>query len=215
MPNSRVPALSILVLIATVHAAPAQPSFDCSRALTATERQICGRDHLSSLDREMATLYGSVVGSGDARLRVAIGLWQKTWLRQRDICGADATCIDRQYRGRIAELRAVNGAAGGGPSTASQTRRRVLADGTLVVREPGKGTRRWQAEKRRYQRKSQVAGDGRDWALAYGDILLTILANLLSEENLSTYLGTESGLHGNALVDYRLQWVAELTAAGS
>lgn len=50
-------SLSAFFFLAPIGAAQAQPSFNCQRATTAVEREICGNSRLSGLDRQMARAY--------------------------------------------------------------------------------------------------------------------------------------------------------------
>lgn len=85
-------------------AAETQPSFDCAKATTKVEREICGEyaSDLRAADRDIAILYkraksidSGVVGS------------QRAWLKQRNRCGADeypSDCIRKSYGDRKGQL---------------------------------------------------------------------------------------------------------------
>jgi len=78
------------------------PSFDCSKVTDATARTICSNDELSQLDRQMAALYFARAQSPDdttARDE------QRTWLHDRDQCGADVICLRKVYAARIQQLQ--------------------------------------------------------------------------------------------------------------
>lgn len=87
------------------HIAPAsaepRASFDCTRARTAVERQICAPDsaYLRQLDAELAGLYRRALAADSA-----VAGEQQAWLRERDRCGADGNCLDSRYRARIGRL---------------------------------------------------------------------------------------------------------------
>ena len=79
-------------------------SFDCGRGRTATERAICDSRPLNDRDVKMVVLYDIVrrvvpMGSRGAQMDR-----QAAWLRERNRCGADRTCIGRAYDRRIGEL---------------------------------------------------------------------------------------------------------------
>ena len=81
--------------------AKVNPSFDCSKATTRSERSICGSERLSAADAEMARVYESAIsetGDKDA-LRTA----QRAWRRERDRCNDDK-CLMNAYQTRMAEL---------------------------------------------------------------------------------------------------------------
>lgn len=79
-------------------------SFDCSRAATAVEHTICEDRTLSALDDEMALDYRAALKRTSGAAKSGIRSEQKTWLRQRNACASDASCIDTAYRVRIQRL---------------------------------------------------------------------------------------------------------------
>ena len=101
------------------------PSFDCARVAAHTAAgRICGDAALAELDLRMASTYAlaaRAVNRDNPHPRTS----QRAWLKTRDRCaraGAPEpnTCIARQYRMRIAELRARYGlAAQSGQATLS------------------------------------------------------------------------------------------------
>ena len=99
-------ALPAAGLLAALGAAPpaAAQSFDCARAGTEVERTICAEPRLARLDLVLADAYAQArARAGDGAERLAAD--QRVWLLRRDRC-ADADCIARAYRERIASLRA-------------------------------------------------------------------------------------------------------------
>ena len=88
---------ALAAVLFALAALPAAAQSWCSAAnLNVTEQAICDDVILSDLDVEMAALYAQVKAPG-----------QRTWLRNRNACGADIFCIESAYRTRIAELRAI------------------------------------------------------------------------------------------------------------
>lgn len=96
-----------------VSGAPAEAaSFNCAKAAKPDEKAICDSTKLSDLDVEMATLY---------RVRMEIPMLmgargaaqdeQRAFLVQRGKCGANASCIEAAYKGRIATLNQTISAA--------------------------------------------------------------------------------------------------------
>jgi uncharacterized protein len=92
-------AISLILAVATIAVstlAHAQSWCSASR-LNSTERAICSNSELKALDRRLVSLYGQAKARGkDAG--------QVHWLRTRNSCGTDETCIQRSYRSRIATL---------------------------------------------------------------------------------------------------------------
>jgi uncharacterized protein len=76
-----VTVAAVLLACSSARSAPPGPSFDCSRAATVVEKQICRTPQLSDLDRDIAQLYVQaldVLGAVDAdALRTDQGLWPK------------------------------------------------------------------------------------------------------------------------------------------
>lgn len=101
------PALLAIILNALLlntnfaHAA----SFDCAKASKPDEIAICKSQRLSDLDVKMATLYGvrmeipMMMGA-----RGAAQDEQRAFLKEREACGGDDTCIENAYTTRIGEL---------------------------------------------------------------------------------------------------------------
>ena len=98
-------ALGGMTLILPTAASAA--SFDCRRAGTATERTICGNLGLNDRDVRMAQLYDIVRRLVPMGTRGAIMDRQTVWLRERNRCGGDRTCIGQAYDRRIRELNRV------------------------------------------------------------------------------------------------------------
>ena len=76
-------AAALLLSVGSVRAAP---SFDCRRAATVVERQICRTPYLGDLDRDIAQLYARALDAlspGDAD---ALRTDQRLWLKVRDEC---------------------------------------------------------------------------------------------------------------------------------
>lgn len=101
------PAIALAALMAPV-TAPAQPSFDCGAARTATERAICASPDLASLEMRMVGVYDDLadrIGEAEAR-RIA-----DIQLERRQACNGDAACIERQLLTTIGIFRAEAAAA--------------------------------------------------------------------------------------------------------
>jgi len=68
------------------HAADAGPSFDCRRASTPVEHEICRTAYLAAYDRQIAALYAQALGLLDAADADALRTDQRLWLKVRDDC---------------------------------------------------------------------------------------------------------------------------------
>jgi uncharacterized protein len=116
-------AILLVVAAATLvpgaaHAANTAPSFDCRRASTAVEREICRKPQLAAFDREIAVLYARALGLLDAADMDALRADQRLWLKVRDECNyqipanpAATTdvegCLADTMASRVAELQKV------------------------------------------------------------------------------------------------------------
>jgi uncharacterized protein YecT (DUF1311 family) len=114
--------LIVLGVAAAMAGAPrplqAAPSFDCKRAASIAEKEICGLPELEGLDRDIAASFTqalAVLNAADADLLRAD---QRAWLKTRDACGdlihgdppiyADVFgCLREQMTARAAKLRAI------------------------------------------------------------------------------------------------------------
>ncbi|MDQ2105139.1 lysozyme inhibitor LprI family protein [Azospirillum isscasi] len=103
------PALLALGLLALPSAATAA-GFPCSKANTPTEKAICADPALSALDDRLSASYRAALDrlSGaspeEGAAGAAVKTDQRAWLRERDSCGADPSCLRRAYEGRVAVL---------------------------------------------------------------------------------------------------------------
>ena len=90
----------------------ARPSFDCARAVAPSARTICGSTPLAQLDAEMAAAYVAAKAGLPAEQQAKIAAEQHEWLRRRNGCGADASCLDRAMAERISQLQTSAATAG-------------------------------------------------------------------------------------------------------
>jgi uncharacterized protein len=74
------------ILPAGARADDAAPSFDCSKASTAVEREICRKPELAGYDRQIADLYAQALGLLHAEDAGQLRTDQQLWLRLRDEC---------------------------------------------------------------------------------------------------------------------------------
>ena len=65
----------------------AAPSFDCGRAASVVEKEICAISEFADLDNRIANLYAQAQTIVSARDAEALRADQRVWLRERDACG--------------------------------------------------------------------------------------------------------------------------------
>ncbi len=85
------------------------PSFNCAENLMRTEQVICGSRRLSQLDVTMTQIYTLLYNRLSRRQGSALRNTQRQWLRTRNGCGANASCIENAYVTRIQQLRGMGG----------------------------------------------------------------------------------------------------------
>lgn len=89
-----------------VHSSPIvsyRPGWCNSSGLNPTEQTICATQFLHIFDNQIIEYYRSIYGPGPLNAE------QLAWLRVRNSCGRDASCIRSQYRWRIDELAQIRG----------------------------------------------------------------------------------------------------------
>jgi len=99
---------SILVLSRVSADAKPKPSFNCSKATTPTEKAICGSIELASFDLSVAESYkknirGFTEGKDPSAVK-RVKASQKTWLKKRDACGANAACLKKTMEEQLEVL---------------------------------------------------------------------------------------------------------------
>ncbi|PWC10119.1 lysozyme inhibitor LprI family protein [Brenneria corticis] len=87
--------------------APA-PSFDCAKASNETEKAICGDRELASYDvsvKRSFDFFRQQAGEvGNSGLQQQITQEQKSWLRERNVCGKDKACLKTAMQNRLEAL---------------------------------------------------------------------------------------------------------------
>ncbi|WP_080091875.1 lysozyme inhibitor LprI family protein [Salmonella enterica] len=79
-------------------------SFDCQKAQAADEKAICAHLTLNDKDVEMHTKYQFLKGLFAMGSRDALQDAQQSWLKQRQQCKADVTCLTKAYNERLKQL---------------------------------------------------------------------------------------------------------------
>ena len=122
------------------------PGFDCKKAATAVEKEICRVPDLIQFDGMIARYYAALMAIDMGGQNERIRQDQLAWLRQREGCASrsgDALfeCVWKSSRERLVELAAINhrrlAAAGTAPAPISgdYRYRQQGASGTLLLLE--------------------------------------------------------------------------------
>jgi uncharacterized protein len=80
-------------------------SFDCTRARLPDEKTICASRQLSEMDVAMAVRFQMLTGLVAMGTRGDMQDEQQAWLKSRQACGRDESCLLTAYRRRIATLK--------------------------------------------------------------------------------------------------------------
>ncbi len=79
-------------------------SFNCNKAATLVENEICSNTTLSKLDDALKQNYdGALATNIGAEAMQHLKKTQRQWLKERDACKT-AACIEQKYRQRIDAL---------------------------------------------------------------------------------------------------------------
>lgn len=80
-------------------------SFDCAKSdLKADEKAICDNRNLNDLDVKMVTTFELMAGLLPMGNRGELQDQQSAWLKTRQACNADVTCIGNAYDARLKQL---------------------------------------------------------------------------------------------------------------
>lgn len=82
-------------------------SFDCAKAKAPDEKAICTDHRLNDLDIEMSIKYHFLRGLFAMGISGEMHGSQKAWLKQRQKCKGDKTCLLQSYHQRINQLDTV------------------------------------------------------------------------------------------------------------
>ncbi|MBO9436381.1 DUF1311 domain-containing protein [Ruegeria sp. R13_0] len=95
--------LSLIVITINPVSGHAQ-SFDCTKATTAIEMQICSDPNAGRLDSELASVYDSLSSSLSDTQRAHLRDVQRQWLKERDACDPNTVCVVNSYLERLEKL---------------------------------------------------------------------------------------------------------------
>lgn len=96
-----------LILSVSVHAVPPEgPSFNCSKALSLSEKAICASAALSHLDFRLGQMWKKMLEDFDLDdgQTAQIKSDQRAWLIRRNECKQSAKCIGELYQDRLSVL---------------------------------------------------------------------------------------------------------------
>jgi len=121
-------AVTFFSLISFVHAA----SFDCAKAGTAIERQICSDGYLNGLDDILGANYKKMMAANiGSRAQDNLKSTQMQWLASRNRC-QDRQCLVNAYKVRIEEICAYPVLSGMHPSCGTPDDYKHLDAGDLI-----------------------------------------------------------------------------------
>lgn len=92
-----------LIGSALAFVASASPSYDCAKALSVAEKEICRVPDLQWFDRQLARLY-KVARDQEGANRDALLAQQRAFIVKREACRAKFDCLMQAYQTRLAEL---------------------------------------------------------------------------------------------------------------
>ena len=99
------PKCAILVaLLMTLATQAWAQSFDCNKASNETEETICHDGEFSALDEIMHRVYWASFEHVGWLSETQIRQSQREWIRERNRCGNESSCIYSSYSSRIHEL---------------------------------------------------------------------------------------------------------------
>ena len=101
-----LPAAICVAGVALFWSLPAQAqSFSCADADKPAEFAVCNNENLLTLDEKLGTVFTTAyVKATTAPQRQSVTREQSEWLKARNACGADFTCLDLRYREQINRL---------------------------------------------------------------------------------------------------------------
>ncbi len=110
-----IPAFAALLL--ALAGLPVQAaSFNCEKAEAADEKAICADRELNDEDVAMSVLYTQLKSLLAMGARGNLEDAQVTWLKRRQACGSERSCLSKAYADRLFQLRAAfDGIAKRGP----------------------------------------------------------------------------------------------------
>ncbi len=78
---------------------------DCTKAANAVEKTICANTALYELDTQMGEVYRNLM-KASVETRAQLKSTQRLWLKTRNECAEDVSCLDQRYREQLKSLQA-------------------------------------------------------------------------------------------------------------
>lgn len=107
MKSTRLITFTLLIIGLNTTALSNHPSFDCRKAKTTTEKEICANPTLAKLDSDLASAYITLKNHPTDRLTISVDALiadQKKWLKERDQDSCHGECLIKKYQDRITLL---------------------------------------------------------------------------------------------------------------
>ena len=98
--------LSVLTfsVVAGLSVSASAASFDCNKSRLVAEKTICTYRSLNDSDVKMATTFNIIAHAVPMGTRGSLIDQQVIWLKQRNRCGRDVSCISKAYQTRQNQL---------------------------------------------------------------------------------------------------------------
>src|SRR5690242_20034424 len=90
----------VAAIVFGVGAASAAPSYDCNKAQSVSEKEVCRVPELQWFDRQLAHLFNDVKAKGGAQVVAD----QRAFLTKREACGTNLECLEHVYQERLKML---------------------------------------------------------------------------------------------------------------
>lgn len=82
-----------------------QPSFDCRKAASVSEKTVCANAALSRLDLQLSRTWKNLLNAFIDSVQInQLKADQRAWIASREKCSDDTNCIGKLYRDRLATL---------------------------------------------------------------------------------------------------------------
>lgn len=101
-------AMSLAAAVSALSRPAASAAFSCMAVedMSRAEQTICDNERLGALDERLDSWYRrTLLRAGHFEQTDKVRTDQRTWLGQRNACGADLFCLKRAYQQRIETLK--------------------------------------------------------------------------------------------------------------
>ncbi len=167
--------------IAKPKTSSSRPSFNCAKATTRTERTICRNSQLSNADVRLARIYSRLRSSLPKSEAKWLGRQQHAWLKMRDACSDNVSCLLETYNARITELENIFAK----PKTSLST--------PLVFGVPSK----YPQTSTRRLRRADIRGKSKRALRLMRNEIYARHGYIFSDPNLKRYFGNQPWYSGN------------------